>query len=108
MNKVLCYSVRLQCLTSISDKCYKAYGFDGSEDFIPKSQVYGKDYEVNKCDAYWIAAWILEKKSLQYSGKKERWFDSEIGKMLPTYTFEKHVPTKVEVVENQPIKELNK
>ena len=37
--KVLCYSVRLSSLTSISEKAYKAVAFDGSEAIIPKSQV---------------------------------------------------------------------
>lgn len=39
--KVLCYSVRLSSLTSISEKAYKAVAFDGSEAIIPKSQVSG-------------------------------------------------------------------
>lgn len=39
--KVLCYSVRLSSLTSISEKAYKAVAFDGSEAIIPKSQVLG-------------------------------------------------------------------
>jgi len=98
MSKILCYSVRLQSLTSISDKCYKATGWDGSEDLIPKSQVFGRDWEVTKSEAHWISQWILSKKSLQYSGKKERWFDSETRNQLPTYTFEKHIPNKVEPI----------
>jgi hypothetical protein len=93
--KTKCYSVRLESLTSISPKCYKAVAFDGSEDFIPSSQVFGQDYEVTKSDAYWISAWILEKKSIQYSCKKERWFDSETGKMLPKVTIERHIPEKI-------------
>ena len=40
--KVLCYSVRLSSLTSISEKAYKAVAFDGSEAIIPKSQVLGQ------------------------------------------------------------------
>lgn len=95
--KTKCYSVRLQSLTSISDKCYKAVSFDGSEDLIPKSHVFGPDYEVSKSEAYFISAWILEKKSIQYSHKKERWFDSESGRMLPTITIEHHVPVKLDV-----------
>ena len=93
--KSLCYSVRLESLTSISDKCLKATGFDGSEALIPKSQYFGQDYNVTKSDAHWISAWILSKKDLQYSGKKEAWFCTETGKQLPTYSFEKHVPKKV-------------
>lgn len=100
--KTLCYSVRLESLTSISDKCYKATGFDGSEALIPKQFVYGRDYDVTKSEAYWISEWILSKKDLQYSGKKEAYFDSETGKRLPTYTFEKHVPKKVENINVEP------
>lgn len=96
--KTKCYSVRLSSLTQISPKCYKAVAFDGSEALIPASQNFGQDYSVSKSDAYWIAAWILEKKDLQFSAKKEAWFD-ESGKMLPTYHVMKHVPEKVEPIE---------
>ena len=81
--KTLCYSVRLESLTRISDKAYKAVAFDGSSDVIPASQVFGQDWEVQKCDAYWISAWILSKKNLQYSSKKQAWFD-ENGKWYLT------------------------
>ena len=93
--KILCYSVRLQSLTSISDKCYLATAFDGSKDLIPKSQVYGQDYDVSKSDAYWISDWILSKKSIQYSVKKAAWFDKITGKKLPTISYHKHKPTKI-------------
>ena len=68
--KTLCYSVRLESLVKISDKAYKATSFDGTTDIIPASQVFGQDYEVMKCEAYWISAWILGKKNIQYSPKK--------------------------------------
>ena len=45
---MLCYSVRLSSLTSISEKAYKAVAFDGSEAIIPKSQVLGQDSELTK------------------------------------------------------------
>ena len=106
MSKVKCYSVRLSSLTQISDKCFKATGFDGSEDLIPASQVFGQDYEVQKSDAYYISAWILEKKNLQYSDKKERWFDSDTGAMLPTYIIEKHIPNKVKNINTEPHADL--
>lgn len=96
MSKILCYSVRLQSLVSISDKAYVAKSFDGSEDVLPKSQVFGPDYEVQKSDAYWIAAWILEKKNIQYSGKKKAWLDKNTGKILPNIEYEHHVPKKVD------------
>jgi len=102
-----CYSVRLQSLVSISDKAYKATAFDGSETILPKSQVIAKDYDVQKSDAYWISAWILEKKELQYSSKKEAWFD-ENGNMLATYHIEKHNPQIIEVTNIKLIKQLQR
>jgi hypothetical protein len=106
--KTLCYSVRLESLTAISDKCYKASAFDGSEALIPKSQVFGQDYSVTKSEAYWISEWILRQKSLQYSCKKEAWFDSVTKKMLPTYKIEKHTPDRVEPVKNNTIQDIKK
>lgn len=103
--KTLCYSVRLESLVRISDKAYKATAFDGSSDIIPASQVFGRDNEVMKSDAYWISAWILEKKSIQYSGKKQAWFD-ENGHQLPTYTIERHAPEKLTPKESNIIDEL--
>ena len=49
--RTLCYSVRLESLVRISDKAFKATAFDGSQDIIPASQVFGRDYEVMKSDA---------------------------------------------------------
>ena len=105
--KTLCYSVRLESLTRISDKAYKAVAFDGSSDVIPASQVFGQDWDVQKSDAYWISAWILEKKSIQYSAKKQAWFD-ESGKMLPTYTIERHQPDKMKPKTNNKINILKR
>ena len=106
--RTLCYSVRLSSLTKISEKCFKATAFDGSEALIPKSQVFGQDYSVQKSEAYWISEWILKQKDLQYSGKKEAWFDSVTRKMMPTYKIEKHNPERVEPVQNNTIQELKK
>lgn len=100
-----CYSVRLKSMVSISPKCYKAVAFDGSEALIPTSQYFGKDYNVNKSEAYWISAWILGKKELQYSGKKEAYFN-ENGKQLPKITIKKHIPKKIEITETKPNKDL--
>ena len=105
--RTLCYSVRLESLVRISDKAFKATAFDGSSDIIPASQVFGRDYEVMKSDAYWISAWILEKKSIQYSGKNQAWFD-ENGKMMPTYTIERHTPEKKEAVTSNEINDLKR
>lgn len=103
----LCISVRLESLVRISDKAFKATAFDGTTDIIPASQVFGRDYEVQKSDAYWISAWILEKKSLQYSPKKQAWFD-ENRHRLPTYTIERHTPEKKAPKENNIVNELRK
>ena len=106
--KSLCYSVRLSSLTVISDKCYLATAFDGGEALIPKSQVFGQDYSVQKSEAYWISEWILKQKDLQYSAKKQAWFDSVTRKEVPTWTIEKHEPIKIEPLENNTIKELKR
>ena len=73
MKKTKYLSVRLESLRRISDKCFKAIAFDGSEALIPASCVYGQDTAVTKSDAWWIAAWILEKRDLQHSTKKFMW-----------------------------------
>lgn len=101
-----CLSVRLQSLVSISDKAYKATDFNGNSDIIPKSQVFGRDWDVIKSEAYWIAEWILKKKNIT-SGKKEAWFN-EKGDMLPTITVTKHKPTKIKVTETKTIKRLKR
>lgn len=101
----LCYSVRLESLVRISDKAFRATAFDGTSDIIPASQVFGRDYEVQKSDAWWVSAWILGKKSIQYSGKKQAWFD-ENGHQLPTYTIERHTPEKLTPKESNIIEEL--
>ena len=93
--KVKCLSVRLQSLVSISDKAYKAVAHDGSEAVIPKSQYYGQDWDVNKSEAHWISAWILERVSIQYSHKKVAWFDSETKLMQNAYKVVKNVPKPI-------------
>jgi len=100
-----CYSVRLESLISISDKAYLATGFDGSEDIIPKSQVYGQDWDITKSEAYWISAWILEKKSIQYSHKKWTMF-TKPGKNIGRVEFSHHTPKKInkEVEHNKNLK----
>ena len=101
-----CVSVRLESLFSISEKAYKAVAFDGSEAIIPKSQVFGRDYDVIKSEAWWISAWILEKKALQYSDKKRAWFDNESRERLPDIIVEKHRPERVEPLDNNEIENL--
>lgn len=103
-----CVSVRLESLVSISEKAYKAVAFDGSEAIIPKSQVFGRDYDVIKSEAWWISAWILEKKELQYSDKKRAWFDNESRERLPDIIVEKHTPERKNVKRNNIISTLKK
>lgn len=105
--KTLCSSVRLSSLTQISEKAFRARAYDGSEDIIPKSCIFGRDFEVEKSEAYWIASWILPKKKIQYSNKKQRWFD-ENGKMLPTYKVEHHNPHPISPVADNAIADLAK
>lgn len=93
-----CISVRLQALISISDKCYKALAFDGSEALIPKSQVYGRDLDVQKSEAYWISEWILSKVDLQYSLKKWTLFTKE-GRNIGQIEFTHHIPKKLDLNE---------
>lgn len=106
--KTKCYSVRLESLRQISPKAYLARSFDGSEDVIPASQVFGPDYDVCKSEAYWIAAWILEKKSIQYSSKKIAWFDSDSGRMLPNVTVKRHKPDRINKTDIKPDNDLKR
>lgn len=94
---VECSSVRLESLVKITERCYKATGFDGRSALIPASQIFGRDYTVCKSDAWWISMWILEKKKLQCSLKKTARFDSGSGKMVPPPT---RKPEKMKVPDN--------
>lgn len=100
--KTKCFSVRLESLLQISAKCFKATSFDGRSDFIPASQVFGQDYEVNKSEAYWISEWILKQKDIQYSEKKVGWFNSETRCIEPNITIEKHIPEKITATQIEP------
>lgn len=104
--EVKCYSVRLKSLESISEKMYKAKDFNGNVAFIPKSFVYGEDNEVFRSEAYWISAWILERRNLSFSGKKRALFDLDSRKMLPSQVIERYRPERKEPVENNDIESL--
>ncbi len=84
--------------------------FNGHEDLIPASQYFGPDYDHTKSDAYWISAWILEKKCITYSEKKAAWYNPEDQTFKPHYEVivVRHVPEKRAVVENNFISELKK
>lgn len=105
--RTLCYSVRLESLVRISGKAFRATAFDGSTDIIPAIQVFGRDYDVMKSEAWWISAWILGKKSIQYSPKKQAWFD-EAGHQLPTITIERHTPDHIAPKESNEIDDLKR
>lgn len=110
MAKIKCYSVRLESMVSISEKCFKATAFDGSTALIPKSQVFGQDYDVQKSEAWWISAWVLEQKDIQYSSKKVSFFDKDRAEFVPEtgVEIERHIPEEKECVEVEPIAELVK
>ena len=105
--KDMCYSVRVESLIKYG-KAYKVRTFDGSESFIPEQFVYERDWEVQKSEAYWISAWILEKKTIQYSRKKSAWFDRQTRRKLQTYIVERHVAEKMQPVESNEIEELRR
>lgn len=110
--RVKCYSIKLDSLYQITEKCYKAIAFDGSEALIPVSQYYGIDHDVTKSEAHWVSEWILDKIDIQHSRKKEGHFNSKTGERMPIYNFDKHVPKKIIDVnidiDNELIKQPNK
>lgn len=109
MKKTECYSVRLESMIKISDKCYKAVGFDGSEALIPASQVFGRDMSrtSDKSDSWWISSWILSKRDLQYSKKKSATFDDN-GKIVPNIRIDVITPEAIEANEASPDEALLK
>lgn len=102
--RIKCHSVRLESLTAISPKAYLACCFDGSEALLPASQIFGEDGG----EAWWVSAWILEKKTIQFSRKRTAMFCTRTRKLLPVYEVVKHVPTPRSPVERNPISELRK
>lgn len=105
------YSVRIVEMREVSPKAVSLTAFDGSSDIFPKSAIYGHDDEVGKCEAVWVAAWILPKKALQYSTKKMRMADDLTGKVYaprPTIEREYHNAPEVAPVESHEIESLRK
>lgn len=100
----LCCSVRVAELKSISEKAVKITCHDGTSDIFPKSGIFGQDFEVQKCEAYWIALWLLEKKNITYSTKKQAWCDGE-GRHHQISIL-KHIPQEIEPKENNEIASL--
>lgn len=108
--KTKAFSVRLQSLVRISDKAFRATDFNGNSDIIPASQIIDRDWEVRKSEAYWITAWILEKKSIMYSTKKTAIFDTFKKELKRNYDYEIsfHKPIYIEPVEQNIIDNLIK
>lgn len=100
-----CVSVRLLEMVQISGKAYRAKDFNGNTGIIPASCVFGRDLDAVKCDAYWIALWLMEKRELTFSYNKRAWFNAQ-GKMLPQY--EQHSPQEIEAVTDNIINVLKK
>lgn len=112
MKKIKVVSVRLKTLTEISPKCYKATDWQGNSTLIPKSQVFGQDYDVQKSDAYWISEWFARKEDfdLMISLKKIGWYNPNSVNIEPNYEIiiEHHTPEKIDPVENNTIQKLKK
>lgn len=102
-----CYKVRLKRLTSISDKAYLAEDFNGNKDVLPKSQVYCPDLAAGEDEeVWWISAWILEKKSLNYSTKGAKFYDTKSHRLTSTGSM--HVAAQVEPISDNSVEELKR
>ncbi|MEC5157037.1 hypothetical protein [Chryseobacterium sp. MP_3.2] len=112
MKKIKVVSVRLKTLTEISLKCYKAADWQGNSALIPKSQVFGQDCDVIKCDAYWISEWFARKEDfdLMISLKKIGWYNPNSGNVEQNFEIivEHHSPAKISPLENNTIEKLKK
>lgn len=57
-----CISVRLKSFFPVKGKSvYIAYDYNRHKDVIPEMAYFGKDEDVKKGNAYWIAKWTLKK-----------------------------------------------
>lgn len=102
-NKMIkCFCIKAKSIVDISAKCLKVSDYNGNEELIPKSQVYGFSDGNSQC--IWIAAWLVEKRTLTYSAKKEGWFDAN-GNNYSAIT-EKIVPEEVSPSKVEEIAEL--
>ena len=111
-DSVMCLSVHLMQLSRITDKCYKAVAFDGSEALIPASCYFGIDYGGStRSPAYWIAEWILKKRNLQYSDKRKAVFKAGKLSWIPvknTVETIRHIPEEIAPVDDNTIDDLIK
>lgn len=90
-----CYLVKLQEFRQITPKCYKAVDFSGHEDLIPASQVYGIMQGKAGANVY-LTAWILERKSLQYSDKSPVFIEPGEVPDEDVVTITRHHPPKLD------------
>ena len=93
MSKVLCYSVRLLSLVSISDKAYLATSFNGDEDIIPKSN---------------LAKGIAEKGVTSSRGIKPRVAKGKKEELTEIEEIGEKVVTEAEVLKKRDKKRKNK
>lgn len=93
MSKVKVISVRLKSLRSISPKAWLAEDYNGDKDVLPKRCVWP---DLKAENAYWVAEWILEKKTLTFSRKHDGWLDTESLRVSPVVIVEHHIPVRIE------------
>lgn len=101
----LCFKVRYEGLKRLSDKAVLIYSHNGASDIIPVSQIYWDDVDSG---IMYVSAWILEKKSIQYTKKGALWFTAYgcAVSATPEYKSIRHTPERVLPVESNEIEEL--
>lgn len=98
--KTKCYLVRLSEFRRISPKCFKAVDFSGHEELIPASQFFGYGDNEKAGESVYLSAWILERKTLQYSEKTPVYLtddgQNECNVDADAVVYVKHIPKKLE------------
>lgn len=105
---MLCYSVKIKDYIRITRKSIKLIAYDGSELVIPSSCMIMSDLRYD--NAYWIAAWVLDKNSelFQYSDKRKGWYDPRKRTVRPYIEIEYHEPEHIEPIADNSIDELRR
>lgn len=105
---MLCYSVKLVEYYRISPKATKIFSYDGGKLIIPTSCMLKPDPRAD--NAYWIAAWILDKNrgKFQFSDKIKGWFDPRKRDVRQYIEIEIHEPEYVAPVKDNTIDELKR
>ena len=82
-----CISVRLKSFFPVKGKSvYIAYDYNGHKDVFPEMAYFGKDEDVKKGNAYWIAKWTLKKDETELNHKykpKIAYFDENRKRCPP-------------------------